>query len=424
MAAAASAALTAMYDCDLDCTNDVKMVDGTDGRGGCLKTDEEEMVDGTNGRGGRLKTEGLNDCRMGLAIDIDDDLWFMGNVIPGVLYNEELMRKRVDSSVWHIVDMIQEAERDTLIGYRKAIILMTEVVHVSDSLVGRSHDWKMGAVTTLMKLMNKMLPPRSLRYRNRRDSEHVDAENFLQLEVLKQALGVLRNESKSDMNEECDRKLADMRRIHIFSMGRYLGKSMASVDFEPNGGSKQVRNERECTLGDLADVKICLLDEMFWNMSETKVEVRHWDNEEDLHLWFIWEKLDVELTDWEGSEPVVGNEVYFKCDALHAVVKNVHEDIVSYLKELQSRIDAKNEEFRRRLRNQLPVDDFDFNVDGDSIADGDDLFATTVHIDITFDDFMKMVSRVNIAKENVITFMDFRLSGSGYGDRFESVRLG
>jgi hypothetical protein len=37
---------------------------------------------------------------------------------------------------------------------------------------------------------------------------------------------------------------------------------------------------------------------------------------------------------------------------------------------------------------------------------------------------MKMVSRVNIAKENVITFMDFCLSGSGYGDRFESVRLG
>lgn len=152
--------------------------------------------------------------------------------------------------------------------------------------------------------------------------------------------------------------------------------------------------------------------------------MKHWDNGEDLHLRFIWEKLDVELTDWEGSEPVVGNEVYFKCDALHAVVKNVHENIVSYLKELQSRIDAKNEEFRRRLRNQLPVDDFDFNVDGDSIADGDDLFATTVHIDITFVDFMKMVSRVNIAKENVITFMDFRLSGSGYGDRFESVRLG
>lgn len=119
-----------------------------------------------------------------------------------------------------------------------------------------------------------------------------------------------------------------------------------------------------------------------------------------------------------------GNEVYFKSDVLDAVVKNVHEDIVSYLKELQSRMNAKNEEFRRRLRNQLPVDDFDFNVDGDSIADGDDLFATTVHIDITFVDFMKMVSRVNIAKENVITFMDFRLSGSGYGDRFESVRLG
>jgi hypothetical protein len=226
------------------------------------------------------------------------------------------------------------------------------------------------------------------------------------------------------MNEECDRKLADMRRIHIFSMGRYLGKSMASVDFEPNGGSKQVRNERECTLGDLADVKICLLDEMFWNMSETKVEVKHWENGEDLHLRFIWEKLDVELTEWEGSEPVEGNEVYFKSDVLDAVVKNVHEDIVSYLKELQSRMNAKNEEFRRRLRNQLPVDDFDFNVDGDSIADGDDLFATTVHIDITFVDFMKMVSRVNIAKENVITFMDFRLSGSGYGDRFESVRLG